>query len=162
MRPQRIALEDHDHARLFRRQRPPGARDDHAIHLDHAGAGLNKTGNHSKRGGLTAARRTKQRNELALGDLQIEIINGDLIAKTATERTQRKAWHCICYRIGSKRHRSIRDLWNFRHHWSPITYWLRDKRSRPSTACPAVTTINVIASRTSPRAAASSKFPLPL
>src|SRR5882757_11058356 len=113
MRPQRIALEDHDHATLFRRQRPLGARDDHAIHLDHAGAGLNTAGNHSKRSGLTTARRTKQRNELALGDLQIEIINRDLIAKTATERAQREAWHCVCYRAGSELGRAmIRDLWD--------------------------------------------------
>src|SRR5258705_3790090 len=111
MWPQRITLEDHDHATLFRRQRPLGARDDHAILLDHAGAGLNKTGNHSKRGGLAAARRTKQRDELALGDLQIEIVNGDGIAQTATERVQRKAWHGIWYRA----------VWNIRHHWLPIT-----------------------------------------
>ena len=51
------------------------------VELDAAGVGLLEAGDHPQRRGLAAARGAEQREELALSDLEVEAVDGDLVAE---------------------------------------------------------------------------------
>src|SRR5256885_13968153 len=72
MRIERVGLEHHGDVALARRQIVHHASTD----TDGAARGKIEPGDHAQRRGLAAARRSQQADELALGDLQIEIADG--------------------------------------------------------------------------------------
>ena len=77
MREQRVALK-------HRVDRPPvGAHAGHVppAHADPAGGRVLEPGDHAQRGGLAAARRADDREELAALDLQVEAAHGDQVAE---------------------------------------------------------------------------------
>jgi len=69
---ERVALEDHRDVALLRRQAV-----DHLIADDHlALADVLEAGDHPQRGGLPAARRADEDDELPVLDLEIEVLHG--------------------------------------------------------------------------------------
>ena len=85
VRPQRVALEDHRHPPLLRRQRGAGRRHLLAVHFDRAGGRRHKTRDHPQRRGLAAAGRAEQRDEFARAQRQIEIVDDDEVAELLGE-----------------------------------------------------------------------------
>ena len=74
---QRVALEDRVHVALVGR---------HGLHrlaleVDASLAGLLEAGHHAQRRGLAAARGAEQREELALLDLEVEVVHGHRVAE---------------------------------------------------------------------------------
>src|SRR6201999_4198041 len=65
---QGVVLEHHADIALVRRQ----ARDVLAVELDRAAIDAEQAGDDAQQGGLAAARRAEQRDELALGDGEID------------------------------------------------------------------------------------------
>ncbi len=76
MREQGVVLKDSVHRSLIGRQRTHFLPED----LKTARRGDLKTRNHAERGGLTAARRSEQRKELAVANVKVDTVNcGDII-----------------------------------------------------------------------------------
>ena len=71
MRKECIALKDHGHVALVRRQRI----DLTSIQKDLARGGKLEPGQHAQRGRLPTARRTQQRDQLSFLDLEVHIVN---------------------------------------------------------------------------------------
>ncbi|MCY1518676.1 hypothetical protein D9M68_533990 [compost metagenome] len=97
VRKQRIALEHHAHAALFRAQRGDIAPVEH----DATARGLDKAGDHLQRGGLAAARRAEQRQEFAAPDVQAQVFDGMKAAIGFREVAQCKEAHVFLW--GSRR-----------------------------------------------------------
>jgi hypothetical protein len=101
VRPDGVALEDHRHAPLLGRHDARRRGDLLAIHLDRAGRRRYETGDHAQRGGLAAARRTEQRDELSRGKLQREIGHGLDRTVQAGDVPERKLAH-VAVRLSMK------------------------------------------------------------
>ena len=69
---QRVALEHHADVALFGRQRG----DVLAVEQDGAGVRFDEAGDGAKGGGFAAAAGSEQRHQLAIGNLQVEIVDG--------------------------------------------------------------------------------------
>jgi hypothetical protein len=76
MREEGVVLEDRVDVALERRQ--PG--DVLALELDQAGRGLLEATDHPQRGGLPTARRAEQAEELAVLDLEVDVVDRQRIA----------------------------------------------------------------------------------
>ncbi len=132
VRPDRIALEDHRHAAPFRRDHAVGRRQHRAVHLDRAGGRADEPRDHPQRGGLAAAGRPEQRDELTLLQGQADILHRRHGAEALAEPGQHKLAHP----------RSRRSM-----------------KSRPSRLDARPTITSVEASSRKPSAARFSKFP---
>jgi hypothetical protein len=77
LRPKGVALEHHASLATMRRD----LGDVFAVKGDAAFVGKMKTGNSPEEGGLAAAGRTEQKEELTPCDLEIDVVEGDEIAK---------------------------------------------------------------------------------
>ena len=84
---QRVALEDRVHVALVRRHR----LDRLALEVDVPRAGQLEAGDHAQRGGLAAPRRAEQREELALPDLEVELLDGLEVAERLVTPSNRMA-----------------------------------------------------------------------
>jgi hypothetical protein len=73
VREQRVALEHHVHRPLVGRQR----RQVLAVHPDLAAGGLLEAREHAQQRGLAAARGAEQGEDLALPDVQADLVDGD-------------------------------------------------------------------------------------
>jgi hypothetical protein len=72
VRVERVALEDHRHVSILRRQ----VVDDAVADPDLAVADLLQAGQHPQRRRLPAAGRPDEHHELAVGDLEVEVVDG--------------------------------------------------------------------------------------
>jgi hypothetical protein len=72
VRVERVALEDHRHVAVLRRQ----VVDDAVADLDLARADLLQAGEHPQRRRLPATGRPDEHHELPVGDLEIEVVDG--------------------------------------------------------------------------------------
>ena len=91
-----VVLEDHAEATALRRV----ARDVPAIDLDGAFIGVEQPGDAVERRGLAAPGGTEEADELAAGDLQVEVTDGrrvrEMLRQIAdTERPQLRRAHCV-------------------------------------------------------------------
>ena len=77
MREQGVVLEDRVHVALVRRQ--PG----HvlALELDAAGGRLLEAADHPQGRGLAAAGRAEEAEELAVDDLEVDVVDGEHVAE---------------------------------------------------------------------------------
>ena len=78
MRPQGVVLKEEADVALVGRNVDALLRgvDDLAADNDFAGGRRFQTRNHAQRGGLAAAGRAEQGDEAAVGDIQIQVLNG--------------------------------------------------------------------------------------
>ena len=91
VRPDGVALEDHRHLPLLRRQRHLRRGDHFAVHADRPGGRPGEPGDHPQRRCLAAARRPQQRHELAGCDAQIQPLHRGVGTEHATDLVQRQA-----------------------------------------------------------------------
>ena len=94
VRKQRVALEHDAEAALVRL----GVRDVAAVERDAPARGLDEARDHLQRGGLAAAGRTEQRNELAFLDREIHIGDGLQVAERFRYVREREERHGLAFR----------------------------------------------------------------
>jgi hypothetical protein len=95
VRKQGVALEHHAHVAPVRGHVGKII----ALHGDLAGARLFKAGHDAQHGGLAAAAGSQQRDELALLDLQVELLNGHRAAKFLVYVRELQKCHTTSVRI---------------------------------------------------------------
>ena len=132
VRPDRVALEDHGHSALLGRQRGAGRGDHLAVHLDGALRGVQEPRDHPERGGLPAAGRPQEGDELALLERQGEVVHGGDAPEGAAHVAEDELAHA-----------EVR----------------RSMKSRPTSRKPSITSETVITTRISPIEARISKLP---
>src|SRR5205085_6329087 len=84
VREQRVVLEDHAEPALLRRLRV----DPLLVQPDAAAAERKQAGQAVERGRLSAPRRAEQRDELATGDLQVQVVQDHLVAEAPLDLLQ--------------------------------------------------------------------------
>src|SRR5207253_11166436 len=134
--PDRVRLEDHRHAALLRGQRAPGRGDRAPVQLDGALARVEKAGDHAQGGGLAAARRAEQRDELAARQRQRRAVHRREGAEAAGDLAQDQLAHAAA-----------------------LSLERRSMKSRPTSRKPIITRATVTMTRTSPMEARISKLP---
>ena len=75
VRPDRVALENHGHAPVLGRDRALRGRDRPAVDLDRPGCQLDEAGDHPQSGRLAATRGAEQGDELALVQVQAQVVD---------------------------------------------------------------------------------------
>jgi hypothetical protein len=88
VREQRVVLEDGVHLALERRS----PRDVHTVEFDHAGRRSLEPGDQPQAGRLSRAGRTEEGEELAVGDLEIEVFERDDVPERLAQADQANRW----------------------------------------------------------------------
>jgi hypothetical protein len=93
VRPDGVALEDHRHAPALRRHRRVRRRQDLTVDDDAAGIGREEPGQEPERRGLAASGGPQQRDELAVGDLEVEPSHGADLAEALRQPVEEDVCH---------------------------------------------------------------------
>src|SRR3546814_13835662 len=91
VRPDRVALEDHRHAAALGRQDARRRGQDLPVDLDRAFGRRHEAGDHAQRGGLAAAGRAEERDELLVRQIPVGMVDGG--ERKSVERRVGEEWY---------------------------------------------------------------------
>jgi len=91
VREERVVLEDHADPALLRGHRPAATADLLAANLDGAGVGTLAAGDQPQRGRLAAAAGAEQGADRTLGNVEVEVVDGDDVAEGFAQAAKAQA-----------------------------------------------------------------------